>query len=92
MGSASAMESIDRVLEAHGEEIAADYKQELRAFVAAVLNNPDATVNISLGNNVYAIEVFYDLVQDGRIIDTLQGPDIDVDTLAGDYPDCDVSY
>lgn len=92
MGSASAMESIHRVLEAHGEEIAADYKKQLQVFVAAVLNNADATVDVSLQNNVYAIEVLYELVRDGRIIETLEGPYIDVDTLADDYPDCDVGY
>lgn len=82
MGSVSAMSSIDRVLEAHGDEI----RQARLDLVPNILK--DRVTGISLNNSIYAIETEY-VCADGS---HLPGPSIDIDFLADEYPDCEVGY
>ena len=82
MGSISAMSSIDRVLEAHGDEI----RQERLNLVPDILK--DRVTSISLTNSVYAIETEYVCADGSR----LPGPSIDIDFLADQYPNCQVGY
>lgn len=82
MGSISAMNSIDPVLEKHGDEI----RKEYAALVPAIVKPMFAQV--SLANDVYHITVTWEF-SDGS---TLEGPKIDIDDLAQEYPDCEVGY
>lgn len=82
MGSISAMSSIERVLEQHGDEIRREWTQE----VPAALIPPFRRVVLS--NDIYGIQVEWEF-EDGI---TLPGPRIDIDSLADRFPDCDVGY
>lgn len=82
MGSLSAMNSINRVLEKHGAEIEAEYLEQVPPAFR------DSIESVALENNLYSIQVSWKLA-DGT---SLPGPEIDIDTLAGLYPDCDVGY
>ena len=82
MGGISAMNSINRVLEAHAEEI----RQEYLAQVPA--SHRDTVTDVLLSNNTYRIEVEWQLAG-GH---TSPGPSIDIDTLQESYPDCNVAY
>ena len=82
MGSISAMSSIDRVLEKHGEEIRKRYEEEVPAGLKDVFDR------VELGNNMYNIGVTW-VFKNGS---TLEGPAIDIDNLADEYPDCEVGY
>lgn len=77
MGSVSAMASVDRVLKKHGKEIVEKYTPASPLIKKVVAEN-----------NVYSIQIHYLLV-DGT---WLEGPSIDIDTLAEEYPDCEVGY
>ncbi len=79
MGSTAAMESINRVLYRHGQEL----ERELRERYPSELIR-----GFSLDNNVYAIGVQAELA-DGTVLD-LEPYDIDV--LAERFPDCNVGY
>ena len=79
MGSSAAMQSIDRVLRKHGEELGnnlwTQYKSKLiRRFM--------------LANDIYRISVTAEL-QDGTF---LQLKPYDIDELAERFPDCKVGY
>ena len=76
MGSMSAMNSSDRVIEAHGAEIRTELKGQAPASLRPHLKT------VVLSNNTYSIEVEWQ-VQNGS---TLQGPSIDIDELADRYP------
>ena len=82
MGSISAMNSINRVIEAHGNEIQEQYASDV----------PDAVRDqfecVVIENNVDSIGVSYQFKGGG----TMQGPSIDIDYLAELYPDCDIGY
>ena len=82
MGSISAMSSIERVLEQHGDEI----REEWEEMVPAGLIPPFRQA--ALSNEVYRIQVEWEF--EGGI--TLPGPSMDIDSLAERFPDCDVSY
>ena len=82
MGGMSAMNSIDRVLKAHGDEIISNLTDHIPQAFRDTING------VTLSNNTYAIEVEWTLT-DGH---TLPGPSIDIDTLAETYPDCEVGY
>ena len=82
MGSISAMNSIDRVIEKHGEEIRKEYEEQVPAVLKDVFNRVD------LENKGYTLDVTW-VFKDGS---TLEGPAIDIDTLAQDYTDCEVAY
>lgn len=83
MGAVSAINSIDRVLKKHGDEIAAEYSEKAK--------NIPGFVKVELENCIYFIRVWYHFrVNDSDIY--LVGPDIDIDDLAEMYPDCKVGY
>ena len=82
MGSISAMESLNRVLEKHGEEI----QQEYAALVPDIVKPIFA--HVGLENAVYTIKVTWEFT-DGS---TLEGPSLDIDDLGQEYPDCEVGY
>lgn len=82
MGSISAMESINRVLEKHGEEIRNRYEEHIPASLKDVFKG------VELENNLYSISVTW-VFKDGT---TLEGPALDIDFLAAQYPDCEVGY
>ena len=82
MGSISAMNSIDLVLKKHGEEIRKEYEGQVPAALDHIFNS------VVLENRLHAIEVTW-VFTDGS---TLQGPMIDIDTLADQYPECDLAY
>ena len=82
MGSIAAMNSIDRVLEKHGEDIRLDYESRVPESVKHLFDR------VELENNLYGIAVTW-VFRDGSM---LPGPEIDIDALASDYPDSEVSY
>ena len=82
MGSVSARHSIDEVLNKHGEEIRTEYEEQVAQVLKPIFDR------VELENNMYDISVTW-VFSDGSM---LQGPAIDIDQLADEYPDCDVSY
>lgn len=80
MGSAAAMNSIDRVLNKHGDEIIEKLRKEI--------NNAPEVAEIYLENRTYSIGVLYKL-QSGTYI---EGRPISIEELAEEYPDCDVGW
>lgn len=82
MGSSSAMSSIDRVLETHGEEIERELLQKLSRETKRLVTD------VQLENNVYEITVTA-VLTNGTYLALRP---IDIDTLAQDYPDCKVGY
>lgn len=79
MGSISAMNSINRVLELHGNKIKARLLEGIKSSLVK---------DILLFNNVYEIQVVYVLADDTEIV----GYPLDIDRLAEEYPDCEVGY
>jgi len=79
MGSASAMESIDRVSKKYSTQI----KRELRREYPSRLIK-----RFSLENGIYSIEIEAELT-DGT---SLQLRPLEIDELAERYPDCKVGY
>ena len=82
MGDLSAMSSIERVLERHGDEIREEWAQEVPEALAEVFSQ------VILSNNIHEIQVEWEFRGGG----TLPGPCIDIDILADQYPDCEVGY
>lgn len=82
MGSLSAMSSIDRVLEKHGQEIMEVFKKTVPKVLEPVFDR------VELQNCTYSIGVMW-VFKDGS---TLAGPAFDIDLLASAYPDCEVGY
>ena len=82
MGDLSAMSSIERVLEHHGDEIREEWAQEVPEAQAEVFSQ------VILSNEVRRIQVEWEFRGGG----TLPGPCIDIDILADQYPDCEVGY
>ena len=82
MGSIAAMNSIHRVIQNHGDEIKATCLEDVPHSIRQMIQT------VELSNEVYRIDISYRLVDGG----TLPGPALDIDTLAEDYPDCEVSY
>ena len=82
MGGISAMNSIERVLERHGDEIREEWAQKIPEDLAKVFSQ------VILSNDVYRIQVEWEFRSGG----TLPGPHMDIDTLAERFPDCDVGY
>lgn len=79
MGSVSAMNSIDRVLEKHGDDILADLR----------LSNPSALIeSFALSNNVHSVSVTAKLTDGAE----LSLEPLGIDQLTEDYPDCEVGY
>lgn len=81
MGSISAQLSLDRVINAHGDELI----EEIRDGLPEEVLNLHPT--ITLENNTHDIQVFLSFHRD-----TLQLQSLHIDALAEKYPDCDVGY
>ena len=71
MGDLSAMSSIERVLERHGDEIREEWAQEVPEALAEVFSQ------VILSNNIHEIQVEWEFRGGG----TLPGPCIDIDLL-----------
>ena len=82
MGALSAMNSINRVLEKHGDQMLQDYAQMVPDCIKAQFRTA------GFSNNTYCIAVDWEF-QDGSI---LPGPTISIDELSDLYPDCNVAY
>jgi len=82
MGSGSAMSSIDRVIERHGDEIRQNLITELAEQTDGLVTD------VHLENNLYEITVTA-VLSNGK---TLELRPMDIDNLAEDYPDCKVGY
>jgi hypothetical protein len=89
MGDLAATASLDRVLIDHGE----DLKLRLSDGVSAALRQ---YVEPVLENHTYSVRVvwlFRGLPgMEGDQYAYLEGPDIDIETLAEDFPCCQVGY
>ncbi len=79
MGSMSAMSSIDRVLERHGDQIREELLQDLSQQTKGLV------VDIQLGNNVHEITVSA-ILSNGT---SLELSSMNIDFLAEEYPDCE---
>ena len=79
MGSISAMDSINRVLEKHGEELASELRERYPSKLIR---------DFALENNIYSISVQAELT-DGTVLDL---EPYDIDKLAERFPDCEVGY
>ena len=82
MGDLSAMSSIQRVLERHGDEIREEWAQEVPEALTEVFSQ------VILSNNINEIQVEWEFRGGG----TLLGPCMDIDILAERFPDCEVGY
>ena len=82
MGSIAAKRSIDRVLEAHGEEIRREWESQVPPDLMPIFDR------VELSNDLYAIRVTWAFKGDS----ILPGPVIDIDALIHEYPDCDIGY
>lgn len=85
MGSVSATESINRVLDRHGERIR---KALLDDYAQPGPDGRQLVRNITLSNDVYEIGVTALLVNGQEL--PMRG--VSIDDLAEDFPDCDVGY
>ena len=81
MGDLSAMNSITRVMETHGEKIKEEWARQVPDSVRGTFRE------VILDNSLRGIQVSWQF-EDG----SLDGPLIDIDQLADDYPDCEVGY
>ena len=82
MGSISAMNSMSRVLEKHGDEIEREWLN------SAPKNVREKLTGVGLTNEVYSIAVWWRF-GDGEM---LPGPRIGIDELAEQYHDCKIGY
>ena len=82
MGGIGAMESINRVIEKHGDEIREAFLSELPEEAKELITD------MALSNEVYHIETAWVTKNGG----TLPGPSLDIDMLAEQYDDCDIGY
>ena len=82
MGALSAQSSLNRVLEAHGEELQQEYLAVVPEAIQPHLHGVD------LYNNTYSLDVLW-VFKDGAVLD---GPSISIDDLADRFPDCEVGY
>ena len=85
MGSLSAMSSINRVFEAHGDELAA---REQPCEKGARLTFKETV----LENGTYGITVVHVFTRENGVEVVITGQEIAIDTLAEEFPDCDVGY
>jgi hypothetical protein len=83
MGSVSAMDSIARVIERHGNELITEVWTDLPPEIKAIEG-----VKVVLGNNIYEIEVYLEFPSSSVM--NLQS--YDIDTLDERYPDCEIGY
>ena len=81
MGGLSAMYSITRVMNAHGDEMQREWEQRLPETLRPLFKC------VALETKNYGIQVWWEF-QGGN----LEGPLIHIDDLADLYPDCKVAY
>lgn len=86
MGSISAMSSIARVLDAHGEELRDEVIAALPAAVRAL------EPRVILTNATYAIQVEVQFAGYGGDPETMELAPYDIDGIAERFPDCEVGY
>ena len=85
MGSLSAMESLNRVIERHGDELVAETLAALPSAVRSL------APTLSLETNTYSINVLATFDgESGR--ETMTLDPYDIDDLAERFPDCEVGY
>ena len=82
MGGMAAMNSIYRVMKAHGDEIQQEWAEQVPDSLR------DTFSQVILEGKNYGIQVEWEF-QGGA---TLPGPFIDIDELADRFPDCKVAY
>ena len=82
MGDLSAMSSIERVLERHGDEIREEWAQDVPEALTGLFSQ------VILSNNIHEIQVEWEFRGGG----ILPGPCMDIDILAERFPDCEVGY
>lgn len=82
MGTLSAINSINRVINVHGEELQREYAQEVPEIIREIF------CIVALENNAYEIQIHW-VFQDGS---SLPGPSIDIEELKDRFPDCEVGY
>ncbi len=82
MGSTSAMNSLNRVLEKHGDELLRELEEQMPRECK------ELGVRVALENNLYHLTVSY-LFPSG---DVLTGKELDIDTLGERFQDCEVGY
>jgi hypothetical protein len=85
MGSLSAMNSINRVLNRHGEVLA----QEARLFETGERLVYLETV---LENNTYSIAISHSFAREDGSVVFVTGEPVDIAELAERFPDCEVGY
>ena len=83
----SAMNSIQRVLERHGDEIREEWAQGVPESLVEIFSQVILS-QVILSNETHCIQVEWEFRGGG----TLPGPCMDIDILAERYPDCEVSY
>lgn len=85
MGSSSAMSSINRVLEAHGQELV-DQQEPCKPGTKLTF------VKTELENKLYGIGVLHVFKTSKGESVYVSGEPIDIDDLAEMFPDCEVGY
>lgn len=86
MGSISAMSSIARVLDAHGQELRDEVLAALPATVRAI--DP----RVVLTNATYSIQVEVQFAGHDGDPETMELAPYDIDDIAERFPDCEVGY
>ncbi len=86
MGSVSAMASLNRVLERHGDELVAEVLASLPAAVRAL------QPSISLENNLYSLTVTAAFPGPDGATEYLVLDPYEIDELAERFPDSEVGY
>ena len=81
MGSLSAMSSINRVIDRHGDEIIQTMLDCAPPSIQPMLKT------VALENNVHSITTHW-VFHNG---DTLPGPSYHIDYLAEEYPGCEIA-
>ena len=76
------MNSIQRVLERHGDEIREKWAQEVPEFLAGFFRK------VILSNEIRKIQVHWEFRGGG----IFPGPCMDIDDLAERFPDCDIDH
>ena len=87
MSDLSAMNSIERVLERHGDEIREEWAQGVPESLVEIFSQVILS-QVILSNEIHGIQVEWEFRGGG----TLAGPCMDIDILAERYPDCEVGY
>lgn len=85
MGDIAAMNSLLRVLERHGAELAREAQLAVPGTVLTYRG-------VSLESGTYEIAVVHEFEDSRGETISVTGEPFDIDTLAERYPDCEVGY